>query len=112
MKTSFRVMEMLGLAGDRLGLFRMCEVDPEGRVIREAGHCANGCPGHKTQREAKQHFYEFVVAGAEFKRTIENDKKCVVCGRWTPWFLSGTVEGGIATCGVHERKVIVEALVR
>ena len=111
MKTTYVVMERLGPAGERLNLFRMCEIDPEGRVVCAAGRCA-GCPGHATPREARECFFRFVIEQGTYRRVNEGEPegRCAFCMRWTAWRVTGTLPEDLVLCSTHRSDDVIRAL--
>lgn len=66
------------------GLYHYGVYSDEEHWVHAQGPCADGCPGHKTKKEACDHYYRWV---AENKTKIYEDtetmKKCAVCGVFT-----------------------------
>ncbi|MCX6927045.1 MAG: hypothetical protein NT154_28145 [Verrucomicrobia bacterium] len=93
-------------------LWHYCAFDPldyeaTGQVPWPVGHCANGCPGHASPDEAREHFRKYLVDKAEFKRCTE-PVPCRVCGRPTQQWasLAGSLGSmGDVTIPAHDRVI-------
>ncbi len=82
----FRALEKLDANGNKSGKFHYCVYsDEESWPPYPVGHCANGCPGHDTPEEARQHYQEYQFdQNMHYGAADEASKqKCCVCGDWT-----------------------------
>lgn len=74
------------------------------------GYCADGCPGHDTEQEARDHQREYVLDNrVQYDRHMAADsqKKCEECGEWTDGLV--VVDGwhDHVLCPPHQTREIV-----
>lgn len=78
---------------------------------RPAGYCADGCPGHPTPEEAREHYKQYLL---DHRLRLDGKNgdtqhKCKVCGEWTQGvaFLDETP---FALCDEHRTREKVSEL--
>lgn len=53
------------------------------------GYCAQGCPGHATPEEAREHYRLYLLDNAKYDGKIQGEqRKCEVCGLWVQTYAS------------------------
>jgi hypothetical protein len=52
--------------------------------IFPVGYCAQGCEGHATPEEAREHYRLYLLDNAKYDGTLQGEQRqCEVCGLWT-----------------------------
>ena len=55
--------------------------------IFPVGYCAQGCSGHATPEEAREHYRLYLLDSARYDGvTMDEMRKCEVCGDWTLFY--------------------------
>jgi len=74
--------EMRDTKGDPGGLWHYTAENDE--RIFPVGYCAQGCPGHATPEEAREHYRLYLLDNARYDGALTNEKrKCEMCSEWT-----------------------------
>jgi hypothetical protein len=84
-------------------------VTNDGRT-RPTGYCADGCPGHSTPDEAREHYRQYILDTARFDGQYRAQFHCEVCGAWTQGFAS-TEQTMYHLCDEHRNRAALESLV-
>ena len=88
----------------------------DGPRIAATGHCANGCPGHDTPKEAYAHYKQYLLdkqTHYEAGENAETQHRCQApgCGAWTT---GAAFVGGYEVyylCDTHRTREHLEPLV-
>lgn len=51
--------------------------------VYAVGYCADGCPGHDTPEEAREHYRQYTLDHAH-EAEFRPPSECLICGAWTP----------------------------
>lgn len=74
--------EMAGEQGKPSGIWHYT-AENDGRIF-PVGYCAQGCAGHATPEEAREHYRLYLLDNANYEdRLVSTQQKCEVCGEWT-----------------------------
>lgn len=73
----------------RVNLYHYCCCLYPGYRVWPVGYCAEGCPGHHTRAEAREHYRQFLLERfAQYGGRLNSPAACAVCGRNTSLFAS------------------------
>ena len=79
--------EMSDRQGDPRGLWHYTAQNDD--RIFPVGYCAQGCAGHATPEEAREHYRIYLLDNAQYDHTMHQEqRKCEVCGSWTQGYAS------------------------
>jgi hypothetical protein len=78
--------EMRNTQGDPGGLWHYTLQNDD--RIYPVGYCAQGCAGHATPEEAREHYRLYLLDNARYDDGVMIDemRKCEVCGEWTMFY--------------------------
>jgi hypothetical protein len=70
------------LGGGQAGLYHFCcHVYPT-NAIAPVGYCAEGCPGHSTKEEAREHYRRYLIDRfGRYQRKCASPSSCSACGQ-------------------------------
>ena len=79
--------ELAGVDGQSSGLFHYTAQNDD--RIFPVGYCAQGCAGHATPEEAREHYRLYLLDNARYDGELLSEKrKCETCGEWTQTYAS------------------------
>ena len=83
------------------------------RYLSEAvGYCADGCGGHETAAEAREHYRQFLVNErvSLFRGQMQRPERCKACGSWTRSFARIEAWDYYPLCEEHLSRETVDRL--
>jgi len=100
------------LAASRRGFWHytvaLDENDKRG-LAYPVGYCADDCPGHATEHEAREHYAQWVCDGQILDRADPVvQMRCVACGEWTQRRVIFERERHgheISLCEIHDARI-------
>lgn len=111
----FDAREILGPDGEPSGRWRYtCRNDDK---VWAVGYCAEGCPGHPTPEEAREHYRQFVLDGMRVRGPKPADSwpkdKCAVegCPAEATHLLDAPGHRCHEVCESHANRAAMELLV-
>jgi len=80
-------------------------------VIRPIGYCADGCKGHDTPEEAREHYRDYILDKARFGVEMRQTLKCRECGEDTYLAVITLPRTIVSLCGDHHTRECLRPLV-
>jgi len=81
-----------------------CHVYP-GDGVWPVGYCCQGCPGHPSKAEAREHYRQFLIDRfGQYGGRLNSSASCALCGRATSFFAHVDYHfewGPVALCPDH-----------
>ncbi|MCI0625891.1 MAG: hypothetical protein L0387_30325 [Acidobacteria bacterium] len=70
------------LAGRPSGLYHFCCYVYPANVVSGVGYCAEGCTGHASKEQARQHYRDYLIDRfGRYNRKCNTSSACAICGR-------------------------------
>jgi hypothetical protein len=74
--------------------------------VYPVGYCADGCPGHDTPDEAREHFRAYLLDSTDYdtRHRWGSPRRCEVCGKFTTRFVQTAWEHVHTLCPAHANR--------
>lgn len=91
----YAAREMKGEDGAATGKWHYTAKNDD--VVLPVGYCADGCPGHDTADEDREHYRQYLLdhTNYETRHKWADPHRCAVCGKFTTRFVQ--IPDGITT---------------
>ena len=103
--------EMTDKDGKGIGKWRYTQSNKRSGTYA-VGHCAEGCDGHDTAEEAREHYRQYLLETrvSKFENASDTQHKCQVegCDEWTQTWVHIGSSHHFALCEKHQTPEIYE----